>query len=164
MSRLLIRTFYRRLSGIALGILRDDRVARIAFIALAVIACSARAVAQSEQSIDPRIQKDIARLVEAARKLDTAWPWQAPIPETEAVVAHGKAAGPALASQLKYSSQEQWGTETWDLHVEQQVALALCEIYAVRGESGRTVYGVRAKEKDNESVRSYWRAKVGLPK
>ena len=27
-----------------------------------------------------------------------------------------------------------------------------------------TVYGVRAKEKDNESVRSYWRAKVGLPK
>jgi hypothetical protein len=44
------------------------------------------------------------------------------------------------------------------------VALALCEIYAVRPESGRSVYGVRAKEKDNESVRSYWRAKVGLPK
>jgi hypothetical protein len=148
-----------------LGISRDDRVVRIAFIALAVLAWSAcSVVAQPEQSTDLRIQKDIARLVEAARKLDTAWPWQAPIPETEAVVAHGKAAGPALASQLKYSSQEQWGTETWDLHVEQQVALALCEIYAVRGESGRTVYGVRAKEKDNESVRSYWRAKVGLPK
>lgn len=121
------------------------------------------ALAQGVQSTDAEIIADVTRLVAAARQLDTAWPWQAPVPEIAVVVAHGEAAARELASQLQYSSVEQWGTSTWDLHVEQQVALALCEIFAVQPEAGRTVYSVRAKEDDNVKVRAYWREKVGLP-
>lgn len=108
----------------------------------------------------PAIETDVARLVAAAKRLNTAWPWQAEIPEVALVARHGVAAAPALVAELRYSSEEQWGTEGWSLHVEQQVELALCRIFGVEPESGRTVFGIRSSEAQNRQVLEYWRAKV----
>lgn len=136
---------------------------RFAFVVVAAFSWSACGVFAKPDVTTAQLEEDIARLVKVASKLDKAWPWQAPIPEIEAVAAHGKAAGPLLASQLKFYSHLQ-GADEWDLHAEQQVALALCQIYAVQPESGHTVYGIRSNDKANESVRSFWRTTVGLPK
>jgi hypothetical protein len=129
---------------------------------LVVCDLAARAGAQPAILAAGEVQRDVASLVAAARELDTAWPWQPPLPEMAAVVAHGEAAAAELASNLHFSSKEQWGTDSWDLHVEQQVALALCEIFGVQPQAGRTVYSVRASDEANAAVRDYWRERTGL--
>ncbi len=110
------------------------------------------------------MKADVARLVVAAKRLNVAWPWQPEIPEVALVARHGVAVAPALVAELRYESEEQWGAEGWELHVEQQVELALCKIFGVAPESGRTVFGIRSLEAQNRMVREYWRAKIGLNK
>lgn len=101
---------------------------------------------------------DVRRLVEAARALDTAWPWQPAIPEVAQVAGHGAAAGPLLLRELRYGPSTEPGD--WDLHVEQQVALALCLIYGETPVSGETVWGVRSPDEKNRKVRAFWRDRV----
>ncbi len=123
------------------------------------------AFSEGPSTTSPEVARDVAKLVAAARKLDKAWPWQPAIPEVKTVAAHGKAAARALLAELRYVSREQWvSNDSWDLHVEQQVALALCEIYGVMPESGGTVYGIRSEEQNNEKVRKFWRRKVDSAK
>jgi len=110
------------------------------------------------------MEADVARLVAAAKRLNTAWPWQSEIPEVTLVARHGVTVAPALVAELRYNSEEQWGSEGWNLHVEQQVELVLCKIFGVAPESGRTVFGIRSPEAQNRKVQGYWRAKVGLNK
>lgn len=106
----------------------------------------------------PEIERDIAKLVAAASQLHTAWPWQAPIPEVQAVARHGMQAAPRLVRLLKFESFTQ--QEPWDLHVEQQAELALCAIYNLQPEAGKTVYSVRSTDKENRAVRQFWQRKV----
>jgi hypothetical protein len=44
----------------------------------------------------------------------------------------------------------------WDFHVEQQLELALCEIYKVLPESGKSIYGIRSLDQENESIKEFW--------
>lgn len=122
-----------------------------------LVAAACGAASASAQDIEG----DVRRLVEAARALDTAWPWQPAIPEVEAVARHGAAAGPALVRELRYGPGT--GPGDWDLHVEQQVALALCRIYGEAPVSGETVWGVRAADERNRRVRAFWRGRVARP-
>lgn len=105
-----------------------------------------------------QVQQDISQLVDAASKLNTAWPWQKPMPEIKLVARHGKGAGSLLVALLKIESFDQ--KEYSNLYVEQQVALALCEIYNVHPESGKTVIGIRSSDEQNRSVRQFWEKKV----
>jgi len=129
-------------------------------LVVALVFGAACAPIDSAAAVTQEMTDDVARLVAAAKQLDTAWPWQPAIPEVERVARHGPAVAPALLAELRYESEEQWGSGDWDLHVEQQVALALCRIFDVPPESGRTVFGVRATAEQNGTVREFWRARV----
>lgn len=129
------------------------------FCAICLTLLSQHGLAQDYSGGSPtRIEADVKALVEAAHKLTTAWPWQPPIAQVATVSRHGTAAGPLLVAELRYESEAQ--EAPWDIHVEQQVELALCKIYGEPAESGRTVYGVRSFERENKTVRTYWLTKV----
>ena len=134
----------------------------LVFVVLAITAGCAQF--DRTPAVTSEMEADVARLVAAAKRLDTAWPWLSEIPEVALVARHGVAVAPALVAELRYKSEQQWGSEGWNLHVEQQVALALCKIFGVAPESGRTVFGIRSFEAQNRLVRAYWRTKVGLNK
>jgi len=101
---------------------------------------------------------EVQRLIAAAEALNTAWPWQAPIPEAYEVAKLGKSAAPILVKHLQY------GPDTpffgWDLHVEQQIELALCIIFDTLPVSGETVYGIRSYEDRNRMIKAFWEARV----
>lgn len=133
---------------------------RCLFVSLVLAIGAACSPTDSDPTLTQEMTGDVARLVTAAKQLDTAWPWQPAIPEVEQVARHGLAVAAALLAELRYESEEQWGSGDWDLHVEQQVALALCRIFDVTPESGRTVFGIRATAEQNSTVREFWRARV----
>ena len=60
-------------------------------------------------------------------------------------------------SLLKFENEGQMG---WDVHVEQQIELALCKIYKVIPESGKTVYSISSLESENVGVRRFWSEKI----
>lgn len=103
-------------------------------------------------------EAEVRRLIAAAKGLDTAWPWQGPIPEVYIVAKRGKSAAPYLVKHLQY------GPDTpffgWDLHVEQQIELALCIIFDTLPVSGETVYGIRSFADTNRTIRGFWEARV----
>ena len=104
------------------------------------------------------LEADVQHLLDHARELDTAWPWKGPIPEVRDVAKHGKSAAPILVKQLRYGPhQEFFG---WDLHVEQQVELALCMIFGYQPVSGETVYGIRSSDEKNGMIKGFWQERV----
>lgn len=111
-------------------------------------------------AITEDMRQDVAALVAAAKRLDTAWPWQGPLPEIDVVAKHGKRVAPLLVALLRYGSDKDYGDGVWDLHVEQQVELALCKIYGVTPESERTVYGIRSSEEANKKIKRFWQATI----
>ena len=114
--------------------------------------------AQNKQS--DQIQQDISRLIGAASKLHTAWPAQGLIREGDPVVRHGKRATPFLISRLRFKKGMHFDDQGWDFHVEQQIELALCKIYEVQPESGKSVYGIRSFDEENWSVTQFWERKA----
>ena len=115
----------------------------------------------ADDALTQDMKEDVAALVAAAKLHNKAWPWQGPLQEIDRVARHGKQIAPALVSLLRYDSMEQWSDGSWDIHVEQQLELALCKIYGVAPESGKTVYGIRSFEEDNKKIRQFWQSKVG---
>src|SRR5215467_4225846 len=85
-----------------------------------------------------RCAPQIDAFIAAAKKVDAAWPWQGLIAEAMPVLECGRAIAPSLVAHLKYDGGE---TEDLGLHVEQQVELALCRLFGVSEESGKTVLG-----------------------
>jgi hypothetical protein len=118
-----------------------------------VVSLLAPAVAGSHD-----LELAVRRLVEAAETLDIAWPWRGAVPEVPEVAKYGKSAAPLLVRQLEYGPETEAGA--WNLHVEQQVALALCAVFGLEPVSGRTVYGVRSLDKEDRKVRRFWRMRV----
>src|SRR5215468_10850361 len=97
-----------------------------------------------------RCASQVDAFIAAAKKVDAAWPWQGLIAEAMPVLECGRAIAPSLLAHLKYDGGE---TEGLDFHVEQQVELALCRLFGIPEESGKTVFGVRSPERDNLDVR-----------
>jgi hypothetical protein len=123
----------------------------LAFMCLGL--CSA-AYAQSDQN--DLMQRDVERLVEAAKKRTTLWPWQGPEPEVAVVARYGKAAGPFLVALLDPDPDN---SDNVDWQVQQQAALALCKIYGITDESSH-VYDNRAFAQKNREVKRFWLATV----
>lgn len=115
-----------------------------------------------DDSVQPQsaMQLDVARLVEAARKLDTLWPWQRAIPEVSQVARYGKAVAPILVALLSDDPDMiKDSTPEDDWHVQQHVALTLCKIYGISEESGH-VYDNRAMPEENSGVKKFWLRKL----
>ncbi len=108
-------------------------------------------------SVPARAMIDLQHLVSAARLRTTAWPAAAPIPQVDTVAKHGRAIARAIAAMLPTDSAS---VVDWNLHVEQQLELALCAIYAVKPEGGKTVYAASAGQAANRAVRQFWRDRV----
>ena len=120
-------------------------------------AIGATAFAIEPRSEASRCAKEVEAFVAAARKLDRAWPWQGLIPEATPVLECGRAIAPSLVAQLKYEGDQ---TTDWDLHVEQQVELVLCQLFGVLDQSGETVFGIRSFESENAQVKRFWQRRV----
>ena len=103
------------------------------------------------------LERDISGLVSAASRITASGPRAQPIPEVKLVARHGKKAAPLLLELMKFEEFSQGAS--WNLHVEQQVALALCEIYQEIPEPSRTVYGIRSGER-KVAIRKFWARKV----
>jgi hypothetical protein len=100
---------------------------------------------------------DVQHLVSAARLRTTPWPAAAPLPLVDTVAKHGRAIARAIAAMLPADSAS---VVEWNMHVEQQLELALCAIYDVKPEAGKTVWGTNAGQAANRAVRQFWRARV----
>jgi len=110
----------------------------------------------AHDALTEEMKEDVA----AAKRLNKVWPWQGPLQEIDRVARHGKQIAPALVSLLRYESMEQWSDGSWDVHVEKQLELALCKIYAVAPESGKTVYGIRSFDEENRKIKQFRQSKV----
>jgi len=131
------------------------------FIATLLLVIGAPGLAiTADDALTEDKKEDVAALVAAAKRLNKAWPWQGPLQEIDRVARHGKQIALVLVSLLRYESMEQWSDGSWDIHVEQQLQLALCKIYAVAPESGKTVYGIRSFEEENRKIKQFWQSKV----
>src|SRR5689334_1275486 len=84
------------------------------------------------------MQADVDRLVQAAERLDQAWPSQPPppLPEVSVVAHHGRAVVPLLVSLLSDDPNAERERTHW--RVQQQVTLALCRIYSESEHCGQT--------------------------
>ena len=120
--------------------------------------------AASGQAIDatPAMKADLERLVARAEKLNTLWPWQGPIPEIQLVVRHGKAVAPSLLALLADDPDDDTVDPVVNWRLQQQVALALCQLYGVPAECGH-VYCHRSSRERNQEVKRFWRAKIAEP-
>jgi hypothetical protein len=105
---------------------------------------------------DHKVNQDIKKLVEVAQKRTKLWPWKPAGPEVADVAAHGKEAAPLLVKLLVKHPD----TNAKSLGVQQEVALALCEIYGISKKEGH-VYMNRALIKTNDRIKAFWKAKVG---
>lgn len=127
--------------------------------ALLVGACLALGPATAiAQEVASPFEQDIALLVREARKLEKLWPWQPPLPEVRKVAAHGKPIAPRLAALLRLDEDTDILDVDW--HVEQQVELALCEIFGIQTASGKTVFGNRSSDVENKTIKRFWEARV----
>ena len=120
--------------------------------------------AASSQAIDatPAMKADLERLVARAEKLNTLWPWQGPIPEIQLVVRHGKAVAPSLLALLADDPDDDTVDPVVNWRLQQQVALALCQLYGVPAECGH-VYCHRSSRERNQEVKRFWQAKIAEP-
>ncbi len=126
---------------------------------LSILFIAASNIVTGEATNSQQIERDIAALVDAASRLDTAWPWQGPIPEVKRVARHGKTAGPRLVALLTVEKPMRFESIK-NFHVEQQLELALCMIYKVAPESGKSVYGIRSSDEDNWTVKPFWESRL----
>jgi len=120
---------------------------------LIVSAWLASCAVPSDSSIDGAI----TRLVSASEGLPL-WPWQGPIAEVHEVAQHGRAVAPRLLDLISYEPGVDVIDVDWPL--EQQVELALCEIYGEVPVAGRTVFGNRAADDANQAIKAFWRARI----
>jgi len=121
---------------------------------------TAGAAASGREPSQGEMRAEVAKLVSAAEKLTTLWPWSSPVPEVAQAAAYGKAIAPFLVSILADdpdSLGESPPEVNWN--VQQQVALALCKIYGVTEEGGH-VYMNRASREQNANVKRFWLRKV----
>jgi hypothetical protein len=100
---------------------------------------------------------DLQHLVSAARVRTTAWPAAAPLPLVDTVAKHGRAIARAIAAMLPPDSAT---VVDWNPRVEQQLELALCAIYNVKPEAGKTVVAAGAAQAAGRAVRQFWRDRV----
>ena len=114
------------------------KILRLAVLAFTWAGLCSVVYAQPHQT--DQMRRDVARLVEAAKKRTTLWPWQGAEPEVAVVAKYGKAAGLVLVALL---DQNPDNSDNVDWQVQQQVALVLCRIYSVTEEAGH-VYDNRA--------------------
>jgi hypothetical protein len=105
-------------------------------------------------SINQQLKSDIAALILASSKLKTAWPWKPAIKEVSVVADYGLIAAPLLFKEL-IKNKDSDG-EIIDLHIEQQIELALCKIYDQKDVSGLTVYGIRSPDSNNKKIHDFW--------
>lgn len=108
-------------------------------------------------SIPPAAMIDLQHLISAARLRTATWPTAAPLPLVDTVAKHGRAIARAIAAMLPSDAPS---PVEWNMHVEQQLELALCAIYDVTPEAGKTVWGSSASQQANRAVRQYWRDRV----
>ena len=90
------------------------------------------------QPVDTNMRADVDRLVRAAQQLKATWPSQAPppIPEVALVARHGRPVTALLIALLSDDPNVQADVERWK--VQQQVSLALVQIYSESPHCGRT--------------------------
>jgi hypothetical protein len=91
---------------------------------------TALSISQSEaKAPNPSMKVDVEQLVRAAERLTDAWPSQPPppIPEVAVVARHGKPVVPLLTGLLSDDPNIERDRKRWK--VQQQVSLALCDIY-----------------------------------
>ncbi len=124
-------------------------------LSMAVVGLSA-----AEEPSHEQLRANVEKLVQAAQKRTTLWPWQGPVPEVASVAAYGKAIAPMLVNLLAADPDalDESSPEV-DWHVQQQIALALCKIYGVTEEAGH-VYMNRASREKNAEVKRFWVQKV----
>jgi hypothetical protein len=108
-------------------------------------------------SVPPKAMIDLQHLISAARLRTTPWPAAAPLPLVDTVAKHGRAIARAIAAMLPRDSAT---VVDWNMHVEQQLELALCAIYSVKPEAGKTVWAASATEAANRALRQFWRDRV----
>jgi len=122
-------------------------------ICLVITFCLSTNVVRAQ---DHTVKHDIKNLVDSAQKRTKLWPWKPAGPEVAIVAAHGKVAAPLLVKLLV----AQPDTDAKNLGVQQEVALALCEIYNVTKEAGH-IYMNRTIRKTNNRIKKFWGVKVG---
>jgi hypothetical protein len=86
------------------------------------------------------------------------WSWQPAIPEVTRVARHGKRVAPLLIERLD-DDPDPVLEDRIGRGVQQQAALALCNIYGVIDRCGR-VHCNRASVEENKAVKQYWLAKL----
>jgi len=101
--------------------------------------------------------RDIQKLLNAARKRDRAWEWRGPVGEVDIVARHGKTIAPKLLKLLDHPEDY-----SFDQHitVDQQIQLVLCRIFDEEPVHARTIYFVRTTEEQNRKVKAFWKARV----
>jgi hypothetical protein len=107
---------------------------------------------------DRAARRAVGGLAAAADARQPIWPDHPPLPEVDRVARQGTRASRALAALL--GSVDQTGAPS--IHVEQQAELALCRIYGVTAETGRTVSDARASRDENQPVRNLWLKKADV--
>ncbi|SRR6266540_763439 len=128
-------------------------IGHIAGTALALSACMGLPTAPDSTE---RMRADVTKLIEAAQKRTTLWPWVPAESEVAHVAGYGRTVAPLLLAQLVDDPDNSPGVN-WN--VQQHVALALCKIYGVEEASGH-VFMNRAPREHNASVKSFWSRKV----
>lgn len=132
---------------------------------LAAVLMLLGAVKASLKKTDKRLNRDIAALVASAESSRPVWPDEAPLPEVDRVATtHGSRAGPALVALLGAEHDDPSGTDSGNIHVQQQAALVLCKVYGVLPTAGATVPDARSTPPDARQVSGFWRRKLSAAK
>jgi len=112
-------------------------------------------------SADSAMRADVNRLIQRANALERIWPWeQLPDAELDRVARYGKRVVPLLLELLPDDPE---ASSAPDYRVQQNAALVLCRIYGVQDFFGN-IYGNRASEAINRSIRGFWLSKVAESK
>ena len=122
----------------------------MACLGMQVVVCSI--VSSPVQNV-AKENDDIAQLVRAAEKLERAYEWSGRVLAVSLVTKHGKRVALKRLALLDHGPKA-----LFDDHivVDQQVQLALCEIFQEPPTHGRTIYFVRVLSEENQRVRKFW--------
>lgn len=108
-------------------------------------------------SVAPTSMVDVVHLMAAARARSATWPSAPPLPQVDTVARHGRAIARLIVGMLPTDSST---AADENARAEQQLELALCAIYGVNPEAGKTVRGAHAGWVANRAVRQFWRDRV----